>query len=128
MSDPRQLIDASRFSPMQIGVIAMCLLMNILDGMDVMVISYAAPSLTEEWEIPATLLGVVFSAALLGMAVGSMVLAPRADLIGRRRMILICILVMGGGVLATAAATEVWHLVVLRFASGLGSAPCWPAP
>ena len=120
MPDPRQLIDASGFSPMQIGVVAMCMLMNILDGMDVMVISYAAPSLTEEWEIPATQLGVVFSAALLGMAVGSMVLAPRADWIGRRRMILTCIVVMGGGVLATAAATEVWHLVVLRFVSGLG--------
>ena len=120
MAEVRQLIDSSRISGLQIGVIAICVLMNMLDGMDVMVISYSAPSLTEEWGIEAGALGIVFSAALLGMAVGAAFLAPWADVIGRRNIIIICVVVMSGGVLLTAVAQEVWHLVALRFVSGLG--------
>lgn len=120
MADVRRLIDEGSISAMQVGVIAICTVMNMLDGMDVMVISYSAPSLVEEWGIRSTSLGMVFSAALLGMTVGAAFLAPWADVIGRRNIILICIVVMGGGVLATAAAQEIWHLVALRFISGLG--------
>lgn len=120
MTDVRQLIDSSPISGMQIAVIAICVLMNILDGMDVMVISYSAPSLAEEWDIQSETLGVVFSAALLGMTIGAAFLAPWADVIGRRAIIILCVIVMGGGVLLTAAADQVWHLVVLRFLSGLG--------
>ena len=120
MTDVRALIDSSRITPTQIGVILVCLLMNTLDGMDVMVISYSAPSLQEEWGIASQSLGVVFSAALLGMALGSFFLAPWADIIGRRNMMLVCIVVMGGGVFLTSVSQEVWHLVALRFISGLG--------
>jgi AAHS family 4-hydroxybenzoate transporter-like MFS transporter len=120
MTDVRALIDNSRVTPTQIGVITVCLLMNMLDGMDVMVISYSAPSLQEEWGIAAQSLGLIFSAALLGMAVGSFFLAPWADIIGRRKLMLICIIVMGSGVILTSMSQEVWHLVVLRFVSGLG--------
>jgi MFS transporter, AAHS family, 4-hydroxybenzoate transporter len=34
--------------------------MNMLDGMDVMVISYVAPKISEEWSIATKSLGVVF--------------------------------------------------------------------
>ena len=120
MTDVRALIDSSRVTSAQVGIIVVCLMMNMLDGMDVMVISYSAPSLQEEWGFSAQSLGVVFSAALLGMAIGSFFLAPWADIIGRRNLMLICIIVMGGGVFLTSVAQQVWHLVLLRFISGLG--------
>jgi len=120
MADVKSLIDNSKITGTQIGVIAVCLIMNMLDGMDVMVISYAAPLLSEEWGIEKSALGVVFSAALLGMALGAAFLAPLADSIGRRKIILICIVVMSGGVLLTAASSSVTHLMILRFISGLG--------
>ncbi len=120
MNEIRQLIDQGRISGTQISVIVLCVLMNMLDGMDVMVISYSAPSLSEEWGILPKTLGVVFSSALLGMTLGAAFLAPWADVIGRRTIIILCIIVMGGGVLLTAAAQEIWHLIVLRFLSGLG--------
>jgi AAHS family 4-hydroxybenzoate transporter-like MFS transporter len=120
MTDVRTLIDNSRVTPTQVGIIVVCLMMNMLDGMDVMVISYSAPSLQEEWGFAAQSLGVIFSAALLGMAIGSFFLAPWADIIGRRNLMLICIIVMGGGVFLTSLSQQVWHLVALRFISGLG--------
>lgn len=120
MTDIKALIDQSPISKQQYTVIGLCMLMNILDGMDVLVISYAAPVLATEWAIAPEALGVVFSAALLGMVVGAALLGPVADSIGRRNMILTCVVIMGSAVLATAAAQTIWQLGVLRFISGLG--------
>ena len=107
-------------SGLQVLVVAVCMLMNMLDGMDVMVISYAAPSLADDWTLEPGTLGTVFSAGLLGMTLGAMFLAPLADRIGRRNMIMACILIMGVGTLATAWAQNVTQLVLLRLGSGLG--------
>ena len=85
--------------------------MNMLDGMDVMVISYVAPHISSAWSISPQSLGVVFSAGLLGMSIGAMFLAPFADKIGRKTMILICGFLMGISVLATILANSVESLI-----------------
>lgn len=120
MTDIKTLIDRSSISRQQIVVISLCLLMNMLDGMDVLVISYAAPVLSKQWGIAPEALGVVFSAALFGMSAGALFLSPVADRIGRRRMILLCVVIMTAGILLTAMSQTIWQLGVLRFLSGLG--------
>ena len=120
MNDMRRILDQGPVSRLQLVVIALCMLMNMLDGMDVMVIAYAAKPLADAWTIEPGTLGVVFSAGLAGMTLGAMFLAPIADRIGRRNMIMICILVMGAGTLLTAFARSVPELIALRLASGLG--------
>jgi AAHS family 4-hydroxybenzoate transporter-like MFS transporter len=120
MEDVRSLIDRSRISPMQMVVFGICFLMNGIDGMDVLVISYAAPVLAEEWSIAPSALGVVFSAALLGMTCGAIFIAPYADRIGRRAIIIISVLLTGFAVLATSITQTIEALMVLRFISGLG--------
>ncbi len=120
MTDIKSIIDQGKITGLQISVFLICILMNMLDGMDVMVIAYAAPSLADEWSITPSTLGTVFSAGLLGMTIGAMVLAPIADKIGRRRMILVCVLVMGFGTLATVYAQSIGQLIFLRIVSGLG--------
>lgn len=120
MTDIRTLIDSRPISGLQYMVIALCFLMNILDGMDVLVISYAASALAAEWAISPEALGVVFSAGLFGMTAGAIVLAPVADLLGRRSLILICLVVMSIGILLTAHTENIAQLTILRFVSGLG--------
>ena len=115
----------TRLSGIRLSSILVCFLMNMLDGMDVMVISYAAPAIAREWSRPGapvapTDLGIVFSVGLLGMAVGAMFLASKADIIGRRRMILLSAALMGSCVLATVYVQSVPMLVLARFVSGLG--------
>ena len=63
--------------------------MNIIDGMDVLVISYTAPVIASSWDISFEALGVGFSSGVLGMAIGALLLAPYADKIGRKKIILI---------------------------------------
>ena len=114
------MIDQSKISPLQYTTIFICFLMNMLDGIDVMVISYTAPSIAKEWAVEPSKLGLVFSAGLLGMAIGAMFLASKADIIGRRAMILLSASIMGVCVWSTIFAQSVEHLLFIRFISGIG--------
>jgi MFS transporter, AAHS family, 4-hydroxybenzoate transporter len=109
-----------KITRLQLANIALCFLLNMLDGMDVMVVSYAAPSISKSWTISPQSLGIVFSAGLLGMTIGAMFIAPRADKIGRKNIILLCTLIMGISVFATAWAGSVNTLMLFRVLSGIG--------
>jgi len=118
--DIREIIEQGPLKPVQLLVICLCFSLNLLDGMDVLAISLAAPVLSEQWQIPPDTLGIVFGAALFGMMLGAVFVAPLADRIGRRRQIMGCLAVVGAAMLITALAESVIQLLVLRFAAGLG--------
>ncbi len=104
----------------QVLILLICLLLNLADGFDVLAMSYAAPALAADWSVDPKQLGAVFSAALVGMAVGSLLLAPLADVFGRRKLVLIATTFVSASMLLTATASGVWQLVLLRFLAGLG--------
>ncbi len=104
----------------QLITIMICFLMGMLDGMDVMVVSYAAPAIAKEWTFSMQALGGVFSAGLVGMTIGTLFLAPLADIVGRRNIILLCAFLMGTTVFLTHYAQSVIELVGYRFFSGIG--------
>ncbi|MGB5346836.1 MAG: MFS transporter [Woeseia sp.] len=120
MNDLRARIDAHRITPLQYAVIALCFLLNVMDGMDVLVIAFAAPALAAEWSIGPESLGIVFGMGTFGMVAGAMLLAPLADRLGRRTLILLSVAAVGSSVALTALAGNIQQLLVLRFISGLG--------
>lgn len=120
VDDIRASLDNNRITTLQYVVFGLCFLLNMLDGMDVLVISFAAPSLADEWGIAPQALGVVFSAGVFGMAAGAMFLAPLADRLGRRWLIIASVALIGSGVTMTAFAQSVSEVMLLRFVSGLG--------
>ena len=65
-------------------------------------------------------LGFVFSAGLIGMAIGAIFLAPLADMFGRKKLILVSALIMGLSVLLTAFSETILELIIMRLISGLG--------
>lgn len=116
----KTLIDNRPLSNLQFTTVFVCFLMNMLDGMDVLVISYTAPAIAKAWNIGPDVLGTIFSAGLIGMTIGTLILAPYADKIGRKNLILISALLMGTCIYLTSYATSVNILLVCRFFSGLG--------
>ena len=88
--------------------------------MDVLVISYTAPSIVSFWDISPETLGIVFSSGLFGMAIGALFLAPYADKVGRKKIILISTIIISLGVFFTAFSKNIIHLTSLRFLSGIG--------
>lgn len=115
-----QKIDEQPLSIVQYTIVFICFLMNILDGMDVMVISYCAPAIAKSWDVSPEALGAVFSAGLAGMALGALLLAPYADQIGRKKMILLSAFLLGVSMFLTGYSQNVTQLMLLRFISGLG--------
>lgn len=118
--DIKSFIDQRPMSRLQQVSVFICFLMNMLDGMDVMVISYAAPAIAKAWQVGPEALGVVFSSGLMGMTVGALFLAPFADQIGRKAMMLLSALLMGITIFLTSYAPNIEALIAFRFISGLG--------
>ena len=113
-------VDQIKMTRVQYLSIAICFLMNILDGMDVLVVSYCAPAIAQDLSLGPKTLGVVFSAGLIGMAIGAIFLAPFADKFGRKKLILISAFIMGLSVLLTAFSENIFQLIFMRLLSGLG--------
>jgi len=118
--DPRAIIDKGKMSTLQVIAVTLCILLNALDGFDVLAISFAAPGISAEWGITRAALGVVLSMELIGMAIGSVVIGSIADTIGRRPSILGCLVIMGSGMFLTSTASDVYMLSGCRFFTGIG--------
>jgi benzoate transport len=118
--DLRVRINTSKMSPYQWAIIGMCVLLNALDGFDVLAMAFTANGVTKEFGLTGSELGVLLSAGLIGMAIGSLCLAPLADIIGRRPMILVSVGAAGAGMLLAAMAGSMMQLGIWRFLTGLG--------
>ncbi len=110
----------SHWSRLQIFAVGICFTLNMLDGMDILMMSYLAPAIARDWGIGPAALGVVFSAAIFGMMVGALALAPFADHLGRRPVILGAVALMGLSMIACGFAPNIETLIGLRFVVGLG--------
>jgi MFS family permease len=96
------------------------ILLNALDGFDVLSSAFAAPGITQEWGIERAALGVMLSAELVGMGFGSVILGGVADKIGRKPAMLLCLVIMAIGMYFAHLATGVNNLTIWRFVTGLG--------
>jgi AAHS family 4-hydroxybenzoate transporter-like MFS transporter len=102
------------------AIVALCFAINMADGVDVTILSFIAPRIQQDWGIGAEVMGTLFSAGLLGMAIGGMLIAPLADKYGRRRIILVALALMSVGMMASGLVETVSQFFVLRVIVGMG--------
>ncbi|WP_246262781.1 MFS transporter [Arthrobacter mobilis] len=107
-------------SPYQWLIVGLCVLLNALDGFDVMAMAFTATSVTNDFALSGAELGLLLSAGLVGMAVGSLVLAPFADIVGRRPMILASVALAAAGMFLSSLAHSPVELGLWRVVTGLG--------
>jgi benzoate transport len=107
-------------TPFQVRAVVICLILIMIDGFDVLVMSFAAPAVSRDWGIEPVLLGYLLSAGLFGMAFGSIFLTPLADRIGRRRLTLICLVVISVGMTWSCVAWDPMSLLASRVLAGVG--------
>jgi AAHS family 4-hydroxybenzoate transporter-like MFS transporter len=114
------IIDAQRIGGFQLRAFLLCAAVLFVDGFDVQGITYVAPAISQEWKLARGALGPTFGAGLFGVMLGAMLLAPLADRVGRRRVIIYSCVAFGIGTLATVWVGSLTQLLVLRFLTGLG--------
>lgn len=119
-TDIRALLDRAPMSRAQIIAVIVVGALSALDGYDILAISFAAPGISREWGLGPTGLGLVLSSGLAGMGLGALLLAPFADLWGRRRLIFITLGLMAVGMLCSAFANGIEMLAACRVFTGIG--------
>jgi AAHS family benzoate transporter-like MFS transporter len=104
------------------GVVAICFLVSIFDGYDVIVYGSVLPHLLTEpgWHLGKAEAGAIGSYALVGMLFGALISGPVSDRIGPRRLIIAAVTWFTVLTALTALAPSPEILGVLRLLTGLG--------
>jgi AAHS family 4-hydroxybenzoate transporter-like MFS transporter len=124
--DIQKLIDESKFTRFHLLIFATCFFVILLDGFDTAAIGFIAPSLLKEWGLTKPQLAPVLSAALAGLALGSVTIGPLADRLGRKRLLCGAVFLFGLASLISSTAASLNELVVWRFVTGLGLGGAMP--
>src|SRR5215470_14766318 len=118
--DISQVLEKNKISRFQIGTFILCGLCLVMDGFDVQAVGYVGPALIKDWKLGPDQLGVVVSAALFGILVGSIFCSAIADRIGRRPVLVIATLFFAAATLWTARAQSFAELRAISFVAGIG--------
>jgi AAHS family 4-hydroxybenzoate transporter-like MFS transporter len=124
--DVSAVIDTAALGAFRLRVFLLCLGVLFVDGFDVQGITYVAPVLTRQWGLVRGELWPALTAGLVGVMLGAALLAPLADRVGRRRVIVYSCVAFGIGSLLTVWVDSLATLTVVRFFTGLGLGSALP--
>lgn len=113
-------IDNAKFTSFHWTVLLWCLLIIIFDGYDLAIYGVALPLLMEQWSLTSVEAGWLASSALFGMMFGAIGFGTLSDKLGRKKTIMLCILLFAGFTFLGAFAESPLQFAVLRFIAGLG--------
>lgn len=116
----QQVIDDARFGSFHWKVLFWCFLIIIFDVYDLVIYGVVLPILMKEWNLTPMEAGTLGSYALFGMMFGALIFGPLADKIGRKRSIIICLVLFSIFTLVSTLAVEPFQFGLSRFIAGLG--------
>jgi len=123
------IIEGQARNPFVLRLVLLSVLITFFDGFDMMVISYLAAYLTEDFGFSAVQMGNVFAAGTFGAMVGGLLFGFLGDRFGRRPAIVAAVFASGVLSLALFFARSYEVLMILRFLNGIalgGALPlCW---
>ncbi|HEX4309584.1 MAG TPA: MFS transporter [Acidobacteriaceae bacterium] len=96
------------------------------DAYDLFIIGVVMTMLQSLWHVGKLEQGLVESTALLASAIGALLFGRIADMIGRKRIYGVEVLVLAAGAIACAFAPNIWWLIGLRFILGIGIGGDYP--
>ncbi len=124
--DVRTLINDRPICAYQKLIILLGFIVIALDGFDITLMGFIAPELKNEWGVGNHQLGMVISAALIGLTIGALLSGPLADWLGRKVIIINSVFFFGVWTLATAFSHNIDQMIFFRFMTGLGLGAAMP--
>ncbi|MBY4212545.1 MFS transporter [Rhodococcus fascians] len=118
--DVREAIRTTPMRRYQLRTIAICLVLSMVDGFEILIMAFVAPHLGKDWGLSSVEIGWLLSAGIIGTALGAIFISPLADRIGRRTLAIWCLgaIVIGMGL--SAAAMNVPQMIAFRTFAGIG--------
>jgi PHS family inorganic phosphate transporter-like MFS transporter len=96
------------------------------DAYDLFVIGVVMALLKPLWRVGQLEEGLVQSTALIAAALGALLFGRIADMIGRKRIYGVEVLVLAAGAIASAFSPNIWWLIGFRFILGIGIGGDYP--
>lgn len=114
------LLENAPLGLLQKSVVLLSALAIIFDGMDIQMMGFAIPSIAKEWNVARSVFAPVLAFGLFGVAVGTALGGFLGDTIGRKKSLVLSVLVFGASTLGFAFSHSLTTLFILRFIAGLG--------
>ena len=121
-----KILDTAKLSAMHKMILFWCTLIIIFDGYDLVIYGVVLPKLMKAWELSPVVAGYMGSAALFGMMFGAILFGALADKLGRKNVIMICVLLFSGFTVLNGFAQNPWQFGIIRFIAGLGIGGAMP--
>jgi PHS family inorganic phosphate transporter-like MFS transporter len=96
------------------------------DAYDLFVIDVVMALLKPIWHVGKVEEGLVESTALLAAAIGALLFGRVADMVGRKRIYGVEVLVLAAGAIACAFSPNIWWHIGFRFILGIGIGGDYP--
>jgi len=96
------------------------------DAYDLFVIGVVVKILTDEWHLSTTQISLLSSLTLAGSAVGALLFGRVADIVGRKKMYGVEVLILAAGAIASAFAPDITWLLIFRIILGIGIGGDYP--
>ena len=96
------------------------------DAYDLFIIGVVMSLLKPMWHVGKVEEGLVESTALLAAALGALLFGRVADMVGRKRIYGVEVLVLAAGAIACAFSPNIWWLIGFRFILGVGIGGDYP--
>ena len=103
-------------------VLGLCWAAILSEGYDIGVMGTIVPALLSDpyWSLTPLEIGAMSSSALFGTLIGAYFISPWSDIIGRKPLIILCIALFSGSMLAASWAPTPQIFSLVRFIGGLG--------
>ena len=118
--NPTKVIGTSKFNRFHLGLFLWSFVIILFDGYDLSVYGTALPLIMEEWGLDSVVAGTMGSYGLFGMMFGAIIFGILADKIGRKKVILINVLIFSSFTFLCGFAESAMIFSIFRFIAGLG--------
>ncbi|HEX3888062.1 MAG TPA: MFS transporter [Phenylobacterium sp.] len=107
-------------------ILSLCFAAALCEGFDIQAAGVSAPGIAREFHAAPGALGWFFSSANLGLLIGAVIGGRLSDRLGRKPVLVASLGLFGLFSLATALASDMQSLTIIRLLTGLGLGGCMP--
>jgi len=124
--DIDEVLDTAKLRPIHLRTLAVCTVAMMIDGYDLYLVGWILPALSDSFHVSRVALTPVLLIQQAAMLLSAVFVAPLADRIGRRNLLLGCLVGTGLCSLGTGFATNPTEFTLWRVLTGLFAAAVVP--